>query len=159
MQAATAAAAALHKQQQGAAVPAGPSLVCVGTASASSSVRPEQMQGVQNSPVARAAAAAAAARGPSSPAAAGVAADTRSGAADGSSGSSGSSSSKTVAVNGRQVQVPLLPQLVVLRVGSLWWRLPLVVLSPRLEDVTYKRLSGTDGGAFVMTDLQVITSL
>lgn len=59
-------------------------------------------------------------------------------------------------MNGRQVQVPLLPQLVVLRVGSLWWRLPLVVLSPRLEDVTYKRLSGTDGGAFVMTDLQVM---
>jgi hypothetical protein len=55
----------------------------------------------------------------------------------------------------QQVQVPLLPELRVLHVTSLWWRLPLVVVSGKLEDVAYKRLNCTDYGSFVMNDLQV----
>jgi hypothetical protein len=60
-------------------------------------------------------------------------------------------------VNGRAVQVPLLPQLTVLRATSLWWRLPLCVLSARLEDVAYKRLDQTSYNSFVLPDLQVKT--
>jgi hypothetical protein len=53
------------------------------------------------------------------------------------------------------MQVPLLPQLRVLRVTSLWWRLPLCVLSGALEEVAYKRLTSSEYGSYVMTDLQV----
>lgn len=65
----------------------------------------------------------------------------------------------TVAFGGRgqQIQVPLLPQLRAVRANSLMWRLPLCVLSGRLEHVAYKRLSGGGefGAGFVMPDIQV----
>ena len=54
-----------------------------------------------------------------------------------------------------QVCVPLFPGLRVLHVASLWWRLPLCVLSCQLEDVAYKRLSDIGRGSYVMSDLQV----
>ena len=55
----------------------------------------------------------------------------------------------------QHVQVPLLPELRVLHVTSLLWRLPLCVVSGKLQDVAYKRLTLTDYGSFVLTDLQV----
>lgn len=57
---------------------------------------------------------------------------------------------------GKHVQVPLLPQLQVLSTRTLWWRLPLAVVSVRLRHVMYKRLRNTGFGTYVMPDMSQV---
>ena len=145
VQAALAATATLNAKQQGGNSSAAAAGDACGTPAAATTPASSPSQ------VTRAAAAAAAAVG--SPPQGTAAAAAAAGGVGSSAG--GGKYPRSVAMGKQQVQVPLLPELRVLHVTSLWWRLPLVVVSGKLEDVAYKRLNCTDYGSFVMNDLQV----
>jgi len=156
VKAAVAAAAALHSQQGG----GGGSSDDRGSSSRSSHISSSSSSmptliGASASP----AAANAASLGPASTSAAAAGPSRSTPASPQAAAPAAASGSphqpSTARVDGMEVPVPLLPQLRVLHVCSLWWRLPLCVVSGRLEDVAYKRLTNTGYGSFVMPDLQV----
>jgi hypothetical protein len=160
VKAAVAASAKLHNVQQGGQCTQG--FDASSSSRALSPTSPGAAAAPPPPPPATAAAAAAAAGGIFSSAvqpsaAAAAAGATAAAAAAGPSAPQVASVTypTTVMTAGGPLQVPLLPQLRVLRVTSLWWRLPLCVLSGVLEEVAYKRLTSSEYGSYVMTDLQV----
>lgn len=151
VKAAVAAAAALRSQQGGGGGPSDHS--GSSNISSSSSSLPTLVDASASAAAAVAASPAPASSSAGAAAAAGPSSSTPTSPQAAASGPA--HQPRTVRVDGLEVQVPLLPQLKVLHVFSLWWRLPLCVVSGRLEDVAYKRLTNTGYGSFVMPDLQV----